>query len=37
MATGVKRLFGHTYQVAGPCARGQAMPEIPSSHPSRST
>ena len=27
LLTGMKRLLGRKYQVAGPCARGQAMPE----------
>lgn len=33
--TGVKRLFGQKYQVAGPCARGQARPEVATAPPAR--
>jgi len=32
LVTGVKRLFGKKYQVAGPCPRGHAMPEMLEKH-----
>jgi hypothetical protein len=37
MAIGVERLLGQKYQVTGPCARGPAMPDMPSRQPSHRT
>jgi uncharacterized protein (DUF362 family) len=33
LVTSVQRLFGKKYQVAGPCVRGHAMPEVGDGHP----
>jgi hypothetical protein len=35
VVTGVQRLFGKKYQVAGPCPRGHAMPEMVERHATR--